>query len=102
MPDLSNLPAPLHTGYRALWLLWIAGGIGLEVIALRRAGRGDTLSEGVWAVLHLWPGALTFAFLGWLMYHWPWGRAKPLGWWDVFACLVGIGYWLMVRNYGRP
>lgn len=61
------------TLFTKLWILWIAAGIALEIAALVRPAKGDTLSEHAW---HLYQGPLgqffTFmgtAFLVWLAWH---------------------------------
>lgn len=53
------------------WLVVGIAALGLEVIALKRDERGDTLSEHVWFALRMhplaWLGAA--AFFAWLIPH---------------------------------
>ena len=59
------------TKYTVAWVSWIIGFIVIEGIALLDAGRGDTLSEHVWALLDFtpvlwWVGG---GFMLWLTGH---------------------------------
>ncbi len=56
------------------WVLWILSGVVLEFIALFSRGKGDTLSENVWAVFQhpTWgkfAAWMLTAFLLWLTVH---------------------------------
>ena len=57
-----------------LWLSWAAVGLVLEVVALIRPQRGETLSENLWRLLRRQP---IFWFLG-----------------------VGLGAWGMLHIFG--
>ncbi len=67
------------SGYRWLWVAWIAAFLGLELTAIIRRRFQDTLSEFVWHLTNQAPGN-TFAewtaihffvlvFLLWLLIH---------------------------------
>lgn len=71
-----------------VWLSWASAGVVAELVALARTQRGDTLSEQVWAYLHVTPGHTPLSaalvrfptymlavFLLWLVPHF------TLGWW---------------------
>lgn len=75
------------SGWTWWWLTLGAVVLGTELVALARTQRGDTLSEQVWAWLHVTPGKtpasaalvrfptyVVAAFLLWLLLHF------TLGW----------------------
>lgn len=66
--------ASLDLRFVVAWTLLIAAGIGLELFALSRPAKGDTLSELVWFIREIpgWGSFLIFmlcAFLLWLLLH---------------------------------
>ncbi len=76
------------SAWTAFWLVWMAAGGTAEAVALGRRAPHDTLSEQVWAWLHVTPGQTTLrtavqswrafavaGFLFWLIPHF------TLGWW---------------------
>lgn len=56
--------------WKAVWAVWVAAGVALELAAVASRGRGDTLSEFVWWTIRhpaLW--AILAGFLIWLTLH---------------------------------
>ena len=88
----------MQSGYTRAWLVLLVLCVALELVALARGGPGDTLSEHVWKLLHTWAGAPIFAVLAWtLLWHFPFGAGKRLGWPDALATAAGIALWLLSR-----
>ena len=64
----------MNTTFGRIWLCWVLFGVVLEIIALMRPAKGDTLSEWVWFIRDI-PGYGTFtlwmlaAFMLWLIVH---------------------------------
>jgi len=60
--------------WRLIWIVLIVAGVAIELAALARPAKGDTLSELVWAVLShsTWGKFATWmisAFFLWLIVH---------------------------------
>jgi hypothetical protein len=90
----------MHSGYTWLWLAVLLQGVAIEVVAWRRRGPGDTLSEHVWKLMVGPAGLAIYALLAWVfLWHFPWGKGKPLGWQDGLAVAVGVALWLVVRKH---
>jgi hypothetical protein len=92
----------MHSGYTWLWLAVLVQAVLIEVVAWRRRGPGDTLSEHVWKLMASPAGLAIYALLGWLfLWHFPWGKGKAFGWQDLLAVVVGILLWWAVRQHAR-
>ena len=78
-----------------LWAAIVFVAALLEARGLLRKGRADTLSEYTWAKTNhpVMAGAVT-GLVGWLVYHFSYGRGVPLGKWDLASAGLGvvIGY----------
>lgn len=91
----------LHSGYETIWLVLLALALGVEGTAIRRKGKGDTLSELVWKTVRHpgWRFALG-GLLGWLWYHFLVAGPGSLGLADVLVT-AGTGLaGLLVRRKG--
>ena len=92
----------MHSGYTWIWLAIMLQALIVELVAWRRRGPGDTLSEHVWKIMLGPAGIAIYAVMAWLfLWHFPWGKGKPFGWQDVLAIFVGGALWLVVRKHGH-
>jgi len=90
----------MHRSY----FLWILGGLVLlgvvELLGIHRHGPGDTISEFYRSVMHTAWGAVASALMAWaLLYHFPWGKGRPLGWLDVATLAIGVAVWYAGRRF---
>jgi hypothetical protein len=87
--------------YHKVWLALIALAVAVEVIALRRTGTGDTMSEWVWSKISQWPlRAVVAALLFWLAYHFIWAGPGRFTRWDLVSVLAGIAFGLAAFRWG--
>lgn len=89
----------MHRSYTWAWVIIWTQVLIVEGIALYRRGRGDTLSEHVWAVS--WLGFLVHPLLCWLLWHFSLGKGRPLGWPDLAAVFVGLVWAGFTYSYMR-
>lgn len=88
-----------------LWAIVVFFAGLLEVIGIRRKAKGDTLSEYTWSKTnHPLMAAGVTGLVGWLVYHFSFGRGESLGYWDLGSVLTGavIGYLSRVRRRPKP
>lgn len=87
--------------YHKWWFSIIGLALVLELIAIRRTGSGDTMSEWVWSKISQWPlRSAVSALLFWLVYHFIWNGPKPLGRWDAVAVLAGAAFGFVAFRWG--
>ena len=87
--------------YHKVWLGLISLAVVVELIAIRRTGSGDTMSEWVWSKISQWPlRALVSALLFWLVYHFIWNGPRPLSRWDLAATIAGAAFGFVAFKWG--